>query len=449
MASAPMNKRRLYRLAALAGLLLLCGCATHADRVRSIRLAFYEGDLGAALEGLDRSLKKHRDDGDVLVLEKALVQLAAGRPVEAEQALRQVRDRWDYLEQKSAAEKAVSLLTDDRRLAYAGEDYERILIRAFLALSNLLHNGEDAEAYSLQVVDKQDQIVQAAAEPDGKNLKASYQHVAFGPYLRAMLREQTHRDFDDVARYRAMVVSWAPGFTPGAEDLNRAQTGSHSQPGHGVLQVFTLVGRGPYKEEVEEVPTTAAMLIADRIISALGKQTLPPTIATIKVPKVVPCPNVIQSVGIAVDERSQEATATIADVTQMAVSQNEAIYPQVIARAVVRRAVKKSVVYGTKEALGVNRGSLVSIPLDLVGVAWEATEKADTRCWGLLPDKIQVRRLELPIGDHAVTLRPLDLGHRPIGPPVTQRVTISDGRNTYLLAAFPGPNLVGQVLTGP
>ena len=31
-------------------------------------------------------------------------------------------------------------------------------------------------------------------------------------------------------------------------------------------------------------------------------------------------------------------------------------------------------------------------------MAWEASEAADTRCWGLLPDKIQVLRIELPAG---------------------------------------------------
>ena len=38
------------------------------------------------------------------------------------------------------------------------------------------------------------------------------------------------------------------------------------------------------------------------------------------------------------------------------------------------------------------------LALDVAGVVWEATESADTRCWGLLPDKIQVMRLELPAG---------------------------------------------------
>ena len=42
-------------------------------------------------------------------------------------------------------------------------------------------------------------------------------------------------------------------------------------------------------------------------------------------------------------------------------------------------------------------------------------------------------------------LIPLDMGHHPIGPPAAQRVTIEDGRNTYLLANFPGPKLVGQM----
>lgn len=431
----------------LASLLVCCGCATHADRLRAVRTAFYDGELDKAADLLDRSLKKHKDGNDVLFLEQAIVNLADGHPAEAEQTLRQVRDRFDYLEQKCAAESAVSAMTDDRSLAYAGEDYEKVLIRGFLAMSNLMHGGVDAEAYSLQMMDKQTQIIEAAAESDGKNLKAGYQQLALGPYLRAMLREETLRDFDDVARYRAMVVSWAPGFTPGPTDLTRAQTGNHSAVGHGVLQVFTLVGRGPYKEQVDEIPSSTAVLIADRIISSIGKYTLPPTLAPIKVPKVMATHNLIQAVGVSVDGRPGGETNTITDVSQMAVAQYEAIFPKVVARAVVRRTIKKSMVYGAKEALGAQRGSLLSLPLDVAGVAWEATERADTRCWGLLPDKIQVRRIELPAGEHEVALCPLDAGFRPIGSPATRRVTIVDGRSTYLLATFPGTHLVGQMLT--
>ena len=43
---------------------------------------------------------------------------------------------------------------------------------------------------------------------------------------------------------------------------------------------------------------------------------------------------------------------------------------------------------------------MTSVALDIAGIAWEATEAADTRCWGLLPEKIQVLRIELPAGRH-------------------------------------------------
>ncbi len=83
--------------------------------------------------------------------------------------------------------------------------------------------------------------------------------------------------------------------------------------------------------------------------------------------------------------------------------------------------------------------------MDVGGVVWEATESADTRCWGLLPDRIQVLRLELPAGEHRIGLRPAN-GTEVLGSEATKTVTIVDGRNTYLLANFPGPRLVGQIL---
>ncbi len=52
----------------------------------------------------------------------------------AERRLREVRDSWDELEKKSLSEASLSMLTDDQRLAYAGEDYENPLNFAVLLL---------------------------------------------------------------------------------------------------------------------------------------------------------------------------------------------------------------------------------------------------------------------------------------------------------------------------
>ncbi|MBI3840318.1 MAG: hypothetical protein HY288_20545 [Planctomycetia bacterium] len=423
----------------------LAGCATYDQRLSEVRGTFYAGDVDHAAQAINKDLKHPKHDADVLKLERAIVDLSAGRPKEAEQSLREVRDRFDYLEHKSLGESALSMITDENRKSYAGEDYEKILIRSFLALSNLMSGGADAGAYSLQITDKQQQIINAGIDKEGHNPKLVYKQVALGPYIHGLIREQTHANYDDVARASAMVVSWQPDFVYGQQDLQRAQAGRHSAPGNGVLYVFTLVGRGPHKVETLEIPSTVALLIADRILSNNGTYSLPPTIAPIKVPKVAVPNNNVSHVRVNVDRRLVGSTATITDVGRMAVEQYEAIYPRVIATAVVRRIVKKGIIYGTKEVVGAKRNSFLNVALDVAGVAWEATEAADTRSWGLLPDKIQVLRIELPAGQHQISLAAA--GTFGVGREDTQNVTIADGRNTYMLANFPDSQLVGKVLT--
>ena len=433
-------------IVACAVLASLAGCATYADRSARVRYEFGAGHLTEATEAIEKASPR-RGEKDCLELDRAMVLLAAGKPKEAEQTLRQVRDHFDHLEQTMVGEKALSMLTDANTEAYDGEDYEKILVRVFLSLSNLMSDAGDALAYSLQVGEKQQQLIQAGVDAEGNNPKTGYSRVAVGPYLHGALREASHTNYDDVERSCAVVCSWQPDFAYGPQDLERAKHGHHSSPGCGVLYVFTLVGVGPHKEETIEAPSTVALLIADRLISAFGSQTLPPTIAPIKVPKLVKTQHDVGSVAVAIDGRPVGYTATITDIGAMATQQYEAVYDRIVAEAVVRRVVKKSVIFGTKKAIGVEKNSLPGFALDVVGVAWEATESADTRCWSLLPDKIQVLRVEVPAGTHQLTLQSFGHAGFALGHQVSQPVTIADGRNTYVLGNFPNGNLVGNVLT--
>jgi hypothetical protein len=429
----------------MAASVIFSGCASHADRLAQVRSAYFANDLSAASAILDAGIKADPREADVLKLEQAIVSLSAGQPQQAEKLLREVRDRFDELEGTQLANTA-SYLTDDQRRAYAGEDYEKILLRAMLALTNLMHDGGDAEAFSLQTIAKQEEIIAAGGTEQEKNPKLAYQRVALAPYLRGILREATHLDYDDAERSYVAVVNWQPGFRPGPYDLERAARGTHSAPGNGVLYVFALTGRGPYKQEVVEVPSSAALLIAGEIVSAVGSQTVPPNVAPVKVPRVVrPPPGATQSVAIAVDGQPVGTTETITDVSDLAVRQYEAVFPQVVARAVARRVVKKGAVVGAKEMSGLDKGSLAGFALDMAGVAWEATESADTRCWGLLPDKIQVLRVELPAGEHDLAIAPQLMAARP-GSARNERIAIVNGRNTYVLAVVPDTAVVGRVL---
>ncbi|MDZ4821290.1 MAG: hypothetical protein SGJ20_20200 [Planctomycetota bacterium] len=439
-----MPIRSLLMLACALLMAHLTGCSTYADRLQEIRSGYASGDLIFARTSVEEGLAKKGNDVEVLKLERAMLELAEGKPHEAQRTLREVRDQFDALEGSDIGESTLAMLTDDNAYAYAGEDYEKVLIRAMLTLSNLMTDGQDALAYSLQTIDKQQQIIHDGTDANGKNPKLAYKRIALGPYVHGLLREATHSNFDDSQRATAMVCSWQPDFKYGAFDLQRAQMGRHSAPGNGVLYVFGLVGAGPYKIETIELPTQVAMLIADRILSNNLNQSLPPTLAPIPVPKVIKVASNVTNIRVAVNGQPVGTTETVTDIGEIAVQQYNEVFDQIVARAVVRRTIKKGIVYGAKESVGIERDTLSSFAFDALGVVWEATESADTRCWGLLPDKIQVLRIELPAGEHAIELQAI--GNGVGGRPVVKNVTINNGYNSYIMINCPGLKPVGQVL---
>ncbi len=433
--------------AALLWSVALSGCATHLDRLQPVRNDFFAGDVEAARLKIDRDLKRHRQERDVLELDLAMIELAAGRPQQAERLLRGVRDRFDHLEQKSLGEDAASMVTDDTVRSYPGEDYEKILIRSMLAITNLMTDGTDASAYALQITDKQQEIADRMAEkqPDERLRMEAYKQVALGPYIRAMIAEESPLTLDDAVRARVQVANWAPEFPNAKSDLKRAEHEVPIPPGKGILYVFALVGRGPVKEQVNAEATQAALLIADRIVSALSPRGLPPTLAPVPIPRVVRSGGAAEKVQVTIDGQVAGATATIVDVGEMAVLQQRAREPEVIGRAVARRVIKKGAIYAVKEGVGADSMTPESLALNVVGIAWEATERADLRCWGLLPDRIQVLRVELPAGQHQVNLQTANQ-YGAFGTSTGKAVHVPEGRNVYMLAQFPDSRPVGEIL---
>ncbi len=435
--------RNIGYLVACLFVLSFLGCSTHSKRISQPRNLFYDGQLQACRESLEKLAKSNRQDRDVVNLDLAVVDLLAGNPKKAETKLRDVRDRFDHLEQDSLAEKTVSMWTDDQVRSYAGEDYEKILIRVFLSLSSLMQDGIDAESYTLQIQDKHEQLAQSFAQRHGKET-SEFRPLPLGFYLRGLLREATHRDYDDAIRNYEVASSFLPNCQPLMWDLSRARNGVHSQPGNGVVYVFAMVGKGPYKVEVAEQPTSDALLIADRIVSALGPYKLPPTIAPIKVPDIAVPSSDVDSVGIRINGNAIGSSVSLANIEELAVTTYKANRNSVIARAVARRVIKKATVAAAKNGMGKESG-LAGIGMDLAGIAWEASESADTRCWGLLPRDIQVLRVEAAAGDHQLQLSPL-LGNRPVGAAQATPLRVIDGQNTYVICWFPDARSVSQVM---
>lgn len=419
----------------------LCGCMTHAKRVATSRNLFYSGRMEECRSSLEKLSSPLRHDRDVVQLDLAMATLLDGEAKKAELLLKETRDRFYHLEKESMAEKAISMWTDDKARAYAGESYEKILIHAFLALANLMHDGGDAESHTLQLQATHERLTQKINEKSESKL--TYRPLPFGFYLRGLLREATLRDYDDAARNYSAARDLMPHCTPLQWDCNRAVSGVHSQPGHGVIYVLALVGKGPYKVEVTEEPTSDALLIADRIISAVGPYHLPPTIAPIKIPDIAIPSNDLDSVAVSVNGAFVGPTFCVANVRELALETYRAEKNEILARAVARRVIKKATVVAAKENIGGD--GLTRLGMDLAGVAWEAVESADTRCWGLLPSEIQILRVEAAKGIATLDLSPV-WGGRQVGPRKTVNVDVHDGANSYVLAWFPDARSPGQVI---
>lgn len=421
-----------------------CGCSTHAKRLANPRSNFYSNDLVSAHKQFTKLTEKPKSDASVVELDLAMVELLQGNLKSAEQRLRIVRDSWDDLEKANLAESAASYLTDDSTRAYSGEDYERMLVRVMLTLCSLLGDGVDAESYSLQTLAKQQALMEKAKTNWDEELPPTYCIPPIATYVRGILREATLRDYRDAAQFYERTSKLLPETPFLKQDIDRATHGVHSPPGHGVVYVIALVGRGPYKEEVSEPATRAALQVADTILSAIGEYSVPPTLAPVKVPRIVSPAKPFDLVGVEVNGTPISTTLPITDLHQLAVDSYATKRNEVIGRAVARRMIKKGTIYAAKDELEVN-SDIASIAMDAAGVLWEATESADTRCWGLLPREIQILRLELPKGSHQLNLEPVTNGV-PVSNPVTCSVNVIDAENTYVLSYWPDTRPIGQIL---
>ncbi|MGB7346138.1 MAG: hypothetical protein WBD20_18110 [Pirellulaceae bacterium] len=421
---------------------LMGGCAASPKSLDLARDAFAAGDIVQAREKLTEISTDNNRLSMAAKLDLAMIELASGDSRAAESSLREMRDAIDALPKLAPVREAASLVTDDLSRQYQPAGYEEVMIRAMLAVCSLSGDQSDAEAYALQAAQRQTELAEAAKERGLVDAEQLFQPIAIAPYLRGVLREATHHDYDDAVRAYQLVSDVSPGFAPVHEDIARAVGGAHSSQGNGVLYVIGCVGRGPMLEESVAETTTTALQIASQVLNATqsskDKSKVPalPNIASVKVPRLVLPPSSISTLATVVDGQPVGTTVTLTDVSQLAANQMSAEMPWILARAVVRRVTKEAAVHQTGEQLGL-AGSYASIFQFAAASAWSSTEKADTRCWGMLPREIQTQRVELPAGSHRVQLLPIDRAGQPLSQGQTRNIEIIDGKNHYLVAIAP------------
>jgi hypothetical protein len=448
--------RALLLLLALAG-----ACRSYSDKLAEFRGRYLQGDFAGADEAVNGLIAKEsgskpeavaqsnaldvksaKGDTYLLLLDKAMTQLALGRPDVAVELMRKSRDQLDAHESKSVKDYFAAALTDDTALDYAGADYELILVRVMLCLCDLLvHSSQtagDAYAYALQVGEKQQQILESPLGEDiGYKPRQEYRRVGIGAYLQGVILEATGSR-DGAARAYQRCVGYEPGVRIAEEALARAQGGRYAEPGEGVLHVFRLAGPGPFYATGSSPPTELALRLAQLAAAIVTDSYVPLMQTEVPVPVLAAAVPAVPPLEVSAFDRTT-ATEPILDINMVAAQQLEKMMPLIVARAVVRRAIKAGATTAGSEVIGHNNRKnqdAIELGFALANLLWTAAERADTRSWSSLPAQIHAARLPLPAGVHAVRL----------GPDMGVDLRISPGRDTYIILVQPDPGRPGVVL---
>ena len=453
----PARGRGTAVVFAVISFFFTAACTTHADRIAKFRESYNGADFLAAELEIDRLIAKesgvslelvresHGLNGAIkagagsmllFLAERAMVSLALGDPATAVELLRKARDEFDKRLGHNAIGYFKAVLGDDESLDYQGADYEHLLLRAMLAIGDLLSGGGDAYAYAFQIGEKQEEIINSAfGEDQGYKPRAKSKRVALGAYIQGLIHEKNLAVDEGLKVYRR-AFQYAGRGQILQDAIERCENGQYAPDGHGVLHVFYLAGRGPHLAKTHSPISTQATLLARIGIAIAGKAPSALIQTAVPVPIVVVEDGAVPGLRVSSGAVSVR-TETILDVNEIAIQQLQANMPYIQARAMVRRAVKAAIAAGIERGVERNNpGGLGFLFGALFNVAATAAERADTRNWVSLPSQIQVARLPLPKGINRVE----------IGKDLVTQVLIATGQDSFIVVIEPNLQVPPVVL---
>ena len=152
MESLPMRIGKLsVRLAALACVLALNGCATYSSSFATIEQQLTGQQYDDALKTIEKQ-SKDKKDRVLYLLNKGMVLRMKRDFAASNESLEAAKQEMERLYAASVSENALSFVVNDATVSYAGDDYEQVLVHLYMALNYLeLGQRDEARVEALQV----------------------------------------------------------------------------------------------------------------------------------------------------------------------------------------------------------------------------------------------------------------------------------------------------------
>jgi hypothetical protein len=379
--------------AAVVGALLLCvtACATYGDWVGLMERQIAAHDLEGALLTLDERAGGRTRDVVLYDLNRALLLRMAGDFAESNAAFERAKEAIDRLDAVSVSEQTGALAINDLMRSYTADPYERAFLHVYAAL-NYLELGQ-SEAARVEVLQLDVLLGQEEAATEG---------AGFARYLSGMIFEARGQYDDAMIAYREAYAAYRRAAAGGAppslgRDLVRtaARVGGLEDELRRYRTEFSLAEEtpGPRAEEGELIFLLHSGLAPVKRESLVAVATQEGRLISVSMPYYeARSPHVTGA-------RLSAGSATVAaeqaeDVAAVAMAALERARPRILARAVARAALKHE---ASEQADRENEA--VGAMINIAGVM---SERADTRSWSTLPNRVYLARLPLVAGRHEV-----------------------------------------------
>jgi tetratricopeptide (TPR) repeat protein len=413
--------------------LILSGC-TGGNVFSRLEENLANADCASAIALIHESEDAYGGNQRLLyLLDAAMVYMQCGNLDAAQVHFREAEALAEALWTESITRNALSLVTNDTVLAYAGEDFERVMLHLMSAIG-YLQAGQPDEA----LVEARRLDTLLAVYNDTYEKKNGYREDAFARYLSGILHEadgawdeafidyrravavysEDYRIYDtglpemlmaDLVRAASMVDRLADieGLVPDHRIRAWSRTGGSPAPGKVVF--ITFVGFAPRK-------------VQDMMVVATSRGPI-----GVAFPRMIVTPPRCSDgrLRLSGKARSFEADLVLVeDINRIAVKNLDDRKGRILTKAIARAVAKQVAIHNIARSRD-DRDDQRAIEaiLNLVNVLM--LERADTRSWRTLPGRIYMTRMHVPAGEYTVAFefcggRVADLGLLPVAPGSTR-----------------------------
>ena len=350
-------------------------------------------------EALAVLAKRHSSKHDAVLdmLNKAMLLRMDGRYAQSTDVFEAAKPLIERLSVTSVTEQTGALTVNDTMRSYTGDPYERVMLHVYEALNYLeMGQPDNARIEALQL----DVQLNSMAD-DG------YHEDAFARYLTGMIYEALHewdnamiayrKAYEIYRKYPPQLAMTVPGYLK--RDLLRSaqrlglenelgeyqhefgrltDTSGNAGKDGGELIFFLHSGLAPVKHDVISSAVTESGQVVSIALPVYASRT----------------PHIVAA-SVHADDRDA-ATQLVENIDTLAIESLNKQMPAITARAIARAVVKSKAVRETRK----NDDSLGF----LVNLAGVVSERADTRSWSTLPNRIYIARLPLPAGHYNLSV---------------------------------------------